>query len=68
MSALGHKRTFAVQEGMSDLPPKATSNATYGDVRFGPIADIGPASDEHSNARQDNPDFGELARLCIDLD
>ena len=23
MSALGHKRTFAVQEGMSALPPKA---------------------------------------------
>src|SRR5215831_19655076 len=40
MSALGHKRTFAVQNGMSALPPKATSNATYGDVRFGPKADI----------------------------
>src|SRR5262245_46418223 len=38
MSALGHKRTLAVQNGMSALPPKATSNATYGDVRFGPIA------------------------------
>jgi len=25
---------------MSALPPKATSNATYGNVRFGPIADI----------------------------
>ena len=23
MSALGHKRTFAVQQGMSALPPKA---------------------------------------------
>ena len=23
MSALGHKRTYAVQEGMSALPPKA---------------------------------------------
>jgi hypothetical protein len=23
MSALGHKRTFAVQSGMSALPPKA---------------------------------------------
>jgi hypothetical protein len=29
MSALGHKRTFALQNGMSALPPKATSNATY---------------------------------------
>src|SRR5262245_66578014 len=32
MSALGQKRTFAVQNGMSALPPKATSNAPYGDV------------------------------------
>jgi hypothetical protein len=37
-------------------------------VRFRPIADIGPTSNEYRNARQDNPDFGELARLCIDLD
>jgi hypothetical protein len=29
MSALGQKQTFAVQKGMSALPPKATSNATY---------------------------------------
>jgi hypothetical protein len=28
MSALGQKRTCAVQKGMSALPPKATSNAT----------------------------------------
>jgi len=40
MSALGQKQTYAVQNGMSALPPKATSNATYGDVRFGPKADI----------------------------
>src|SRR5262245_8882632 len=39
VSALGHKRTFAVQNGMSALPLKATSNATYGDVRLGPKAD-----------------------------
>ena len=41
--------------------------------RFVPIADIqrllGPLnSDEHSSAGQNNPDFGELAELCIDLD
>src|SRR5215475_873875 len=30
MSALGQKRTCAVQNGMSALPPKATSNATDG--------------------------------------
>src|SRR5262249_36374834 len=29
MSALGHKRTFAAQNAMSALHPKATSNATY---------------------------------------
>ena len=40
MSALGQKQTFAPQNFMSALPPKATSNATYGNVRFGPIADI----------------------------
>ena len=36
-------------------------------VCFGPIADIGPTSDENSDAWQDKPDLGELARLCIDL-
>src|SRR5215471_3528575 len=30
MSALGQKQTFAMRKGMSALPPKATSNATYG--------------------------------------
>ena len=30
MSALGQKQTFAVQDAVSALPPKATSNATYG--------------------------------------
>src|SRR5262245_27806098 len=39
MSALGQKQTSAVHNGMSALPPKATSNATYGNVRFGPKAD-----------------------------
>ena len=41
MSALGHKQTFAVQNVMSALPPKAdmcSAQARY--VRFGPIADI----------------------------
>jgi hypothetical protein len=38
-------------------------------VRFGPKADIGPISDERSNARQDNPDLGELAyrRLAAEI-
>src|SRR5262245_1095179 len=41
MSALGHKRTFAVQTGMSALGPKADMCSAKGDVRFGPKADIG---------------------------
>jgi len=56
------------QTVMSALPPKADMCGATRDVRFGPKADIGLTSDEHSNARQDNPDLGELARLCIDLD
>jgi hypothetical protein len=41
MAALGQKQTYAAQNDMSALlPPIATSNATYGDVRFGPIVDI----------------------------
>jgi hypothetical protein len=40
MSALGQKQTFAVQKGMSALPPKADMCGAARDVRFGPIADI----------------------------
>ena len=40
MSALGHKRTYAVQKGMSALPPKADMCSATRDVRFVPIADI----------------------------
>jgi hypothetical protein len=40
MSALGHKRTFAVQNGMSALPPKADIPGGDQHVRFVPIADI----------------------------
>jgi len=36
MSALGQKQTFALQNGMSASPPKATK----WNVRFGPGADI----------------------------
>ena len=39
MSALGHKRTFAVQNGMSALPPKADMCSAQADVRFVPIFD-----------------------------
>jgi len=40
MSALGQKQTGATHKLMSALPPKATSNATWWNVRFGPKADI----------------------------
>ena len=43
MSALGHKRTFAVQNSMSAITPIAEYMCSApGDVRFVPIADIAP--------------------------
>jgi hypothetical protein len=64
MSALGQKRTYAVQQpmsallsiatakadfpqkAMSALPPKADMCSAQADVRFVPIADMGPVSNE----------------------
>ena len=41
MSALGHKQTFAVQNDVSALPPKADIDWLFTpNVRFVPIADI----------------------------
>ena len=40
MSALGQKQTYAVQNGMSALPPKADMCGATSDVRFGPVADM----------------------------
>jgi hypothetical protein len=40
MSALGHKRTYAVQTVMSALPPKADMCSALAHVCFVPIADI----------------------------
>src|SRR5262249_31528849 len=40
MSALGQKQTYAVQNPMSALPPKADSCSAQADVRFGPKADM----------------------------
>ena len=40
MSALGQKRTYAVQNVMSALPPKADMCTATRDVRFVPKADI----------------------------
>ena len=53
---------------MSALLPEADLCGAPTHFRFGPTADIVPSSDERSNPRQNNPDFGELAWLCIDLD
>jgi hypothetical protein len=44
MSAMGQKRTYAVQNGMSALPLKADMCDATRDVCFGPIADIGLAN------------------------
>jgi hypothetical protein len=41
MSALGHKRTFALRKPMSALPPKADMCGALAHVRYGPKADIG---------------------------
>ena len=40
MSALGQKRTYAAQQPMSALPPKADMCSALAYVRFGPKADI----------------------------
>ena len=40
MSALGHKWTYATQNGMSALPPKADMCGANRNVRYGPKADI----------------------------
>ena len=40
MSALGQKRTFAVQTAMSALPPIADILSRHADVYFVPIADM----------------------------
>ena len=50
MSALGHKRTFAVQNGMSALPPIADVRRISLDVRYVPIS--GPHGiSEHTHGR-----------------
>ena len=40
MSALGQKQTYALQQAMSALHPKADMCGATSDVCFGPIADI----------------------------
>src|SRR5262245_36060191 len=57
MSALGHKQTFAVQEPMSALPPKADMCGATMDVRFGPKADSCTAAN--------NCLFDDLVGACL---
>ena len=52
MSALGQKQTFAVQNGMSALPPKADMCSATSDVRFVPIADMPALFDHLVGARE----------------
>jgi len=37
MSALGHKQTYAVQEAMPALPPKADITALFDRLSDGPV-------------------------------
>ena len=63
MSALGHKQTFAVQNVMSALPPKADMCGATRHVRFVPKADI-PASLDHLIGATDQRRWhGEIERL-----
>src|SRR5262245_29812541 len=77
MSALGQKRTFAMQQGMSALPVKADICGATRDVRFRPIADIKtldprvavPGEAEIAKGRNSdrlrNPEFASAQRLCL---
>jgi hypothetical protein len=53
-------------EAMFASPPKKRTYAVLMSALH-LKADIGQTSDEHSDAWQDNPDLGELARLRIHL-
>ena len=55
MSALGQKRTYAVQNVMSALPPKADMCSALGDVRFVPKADIAALFNHLVGARENCP-------------
>jgi hypothetical protein len=54
MSALGHRRTFALQWTMSALPLKADMCGALAYACFGPIADISPSFD-HLVGNREHP-------------
>ena len=69
MSALGHKRTYALQNVMSALPPKADMCGALADVRLVPIATVSRFFDYFVGAgeqrwRHGNPQY--LGGLKID--
>jgi hypothetical protein len=61
MSALGQKQTYAVQQVMSALPPKADMCSARAHVRFVPIGDIAHAWFEMKEAAN----RGGLAKLKV---
>jgi hypothetical protein len=77
MSALGQKRTYAAQKGMSAatakadsrkrlcllLPPKADMCSALVDVRFGPKADIGLHPDRMQGQRRNCLTTPKIQRL-----
>ena len=63
MSALGHKRTFAVQKDMSALPPKADIHTRIIGVRFAAKAD--KASNSGALKRYTEERLGTIARRPV---
>jgi hypothetical protein len=50
------------------VPVEEPSTASIADIRVCGDTFLLRISDEHGSASQNDRDFGELARLCIDLD
>jgi hypothetical protein len=61
MSALGQKQTYALQERMSDLLPKADVCAALANVCYEPKADMPPPKNERP--RQDRAEAAGTALL-----
>ena len=67
MSALGQKQN--VQRTSScPLYPRKRHQMRHMECSLGPSTDIPPLLNKRGSARQGDRDFGELARLRIDLD
>ena len=64
MSALGQKQTFAAQDDVSALPPKADMCGALAHVRFVPKADIASLIDDFVGASDQGRRHGEPERFC----